>query len=140
MAADRRSCEGNTKTGVMTKIFKRNGYLVGFSGRADTAAILLWWFENGAKPEEWPDPHTSDDDIDTSMLVVSPEGKVMFYERFPIPIVMENEYFSIGSGRDFALAAMELGHNPEKAVEIACKLDAFSGNGIDVICLDEKLN
>jgi ATP-dependent protease HslVU (ClpYQ) peptidase subunit len=138
MAGDKMASEGNSKVGVTTKIFKRNGHLVGFSGRSDTAHLLLWWFERGAKEEEWPDPY--DDDTDCSMIVVTPDGKVLFYERFPIPIRMENEFCAIGSGRDFALAAMELGCDPEKAVEVACRLDAYSGNGIDVLCLDAKAN
>lgn len=136
MAADRRSAEGNSKVGSASKIFKVNGHLIGFSGRADTAALLRYWFENGAKPEEWPDPY--DDETDCSMIVVTPDNQVMYYERFPVPLVMENEYFALGSGRDYALAALELGCNPEQAVEVACKLDLFSGNGIDVLCLDDK--
>lgn len=136
IAADRRSNEGNSKNGEATKIFKINGHLVGFSGRADTSALLRYWFENGAKPEEWPDPY--EDDPDCSMIVVTPDGKVMYYERFPIPIIMENEYFALGSGRDYALAALELGCSPERAVEVACSLDLYSGNGIDTLCLDAK--
>jgi len=138
IAADRRSNEGNSKHGEASKIFKINGHLVGFAGRADTSALLRYWFENGAKPEEWPDPY--DDETDCSMIVVTPDGKVMYYERFPIPIVMENEFFALGSGRDFALAAMALGCNPERAVEVACELDLYSGNGVDVLCLDDKVS
>ena len=138
MAADKMASEGNTKHGVTTKIFKRNGYLVGFAGRSDVASLLLHWFERGAKEEEWPDPY--DDDCDTAMLVVTPKSKILIYERFPVPIRMENEFCAFGSGREFALAAMALGHGPEKAVEVACELDLYSGNGIDVLCLDAKAN
>lgn len=137
MAGDRMSCEGNSKIGTSKKIHKIRGHLVGFSGRADTAALLRYWFEEGAKPEEWPDPY--DDDVDASMLVVTPDGTVLFYERFPVPIVMENEFFAIGSGRDFAIAAMHLGCDPKRSVEVACELDAYCGNGVDVLCLRDEV-
>lgn len=139
MAGDKMVREGGLKTGITTKIFKRKGYLIGFSGRQDVAMLMLKWFEDGAKEEEWPDPF-DDDDLDTSILVVTPSGEVLCYERYPYPIVMENEFHAIGSGRDFAIAAMYLGFTPERAVEIASELDASTGSGIDVLCLDEKAN
>lgn len=133
MAADKMASEGNNKTGKMTKIFRVNGYLVGFSGAADCSMALLRWFEDGADEEAWPDPYK--DDPEATMMVVAPTGQVMFYERFPIPIIMENEFFAIGSGADFALGAMQMGADPKTAVEVACLLDAYSGNGIDMLSL-----
>lgn len=45
--------------------------------------------------------------------------------------VMSVESFaSIGSGSDFAKAAMHLGKNPKQAVEIAAQLDLFTGGEI----------
>jgi ATP-dependent protease HslVU (ClpYQ) peptidase subunit len=43
--------------------------------------------------------------------------------------------YAIGSGRDFAMAAMYLGHSAEKAVEVAMALDAHSGGAIQVLGL-----
>jgi ATP-dependent protease HslVU (ClpYQ) peptidase subunit len=113
MAADRMACEGNTKYGRMTKVHRSRGYLLGFSGAADVSMALLRWFENGADPAEWPDPH-GEDGTEANMLVVSPTGSVMCYERFPVPLIMEQEYHAIGSGRDFALAVMHMGHDPTR--------------------------
>lgn len=134
MAADKMACEGSNKSGKMTKIFRVNGYLVGFSGAADCAAALLRWFENGADEEAWPDPYNKEDP-ESTMLVVSPAGQVMFYERFPVPIIMENEFFAIGSGADFALGAMQMGADAKTALEVAISLDAYTGNGIDMLSL-----
>jgi ATP-dependent protease HslVU (ClpYQ) peptidase subunit len=134
MAADRMACEGNNKSGRMTKIFRSRGHLVGFSGSADVSMVLLRWFENGANEEEWPDPH-GDDNLESSMLVVTPAGQVLQYERFPIPLIMEHEFHAIGSGRDFALAALHLGCDARAAVELASKLDAYTGGGIDTLSL-----
>lgn len=35
------------------------------------------------------------------------------------------DYFAIGAGRDFATAALYLGHTPHEAVEVACKLSCW---------------
>ncbi len=43
---------------------------------------------------------------------------------------MDEEYFAIGSGSDYALAAMDAGATAEEAVKIACKRDPFSGGKI----------
>lgn len=137
MAADRMSCEGNTKYGRMTKIFRSRGHLLGFSGAADVAMLLLRWWERGALEEEWPDPH-GDDGLEASMLVVTPGGRILTYERFPFPLSLESEFTAIGSGRDFALAALHLGHDPVKAIEVATELDSFTGGGIDVLSLMEE--
>jgi ATP-dependent protease HslVU (ClpYQ) peptidase subunit len=134
MAGDRMSREGNVKHARMTKIFRSRGHLVGFSGAADVAMVLLRWFDNGADPAEWPDPH-GEDGVEASMLVVSPAGKVSYYERFPVPLIMEQEFHAIGSGRDFALAVLSMGYDAVKAVEVASELDAFTGGGVDVLML-----
>ncbi len=35
------------------------------------------------------------------------------------------DFAAIGAGRDFALAALHLGHDARKAVEVACKLSVY---------------
>lgn len=134
MAGDRMSCESNTKYGRMTKIFRARDHLVGFSGASDVAMVLLRWFERGAAEAEWPEPH-GEDGLDANMLVITPGGQIMTYERFPIPLLLESDFAAIGSGRDFALAVMQLGHDPVKAIEVASELDAYTGGGIDSLAL-----
>jgi|SanBayMetagenome_1026888.scaffolds.fasta_scaffold72386_2 20S proteasome alpha/beta subunit len=139
MAGDRMSCESNTKYGRMTKIFRSRDHLVGFSGESGVAMVLLRWFERGALEEEWPDPH-GEDGLDANMLVVTPGGRIMAYERFPIPMTLESEFSAIGSGRDFALAVMQLGYDPVKAIEVASELDCFTGGGVDVLHLKDPVH
>jgi len=43
---------------------------------------------------------------------------------------IQGSFYSIGSGRKFALAAMECGKSPREAVEIAIKYDIYSGGEI----------
>lgn len=134
LAGDRMACEGNTKYGRMTKIFRSRGHLVAFSGASDVAMLLLKWFEDGARVADWPDPH-GEDGLETNMLVIAPTGRILSFERFPVPLILESEFTAIGSGRDFALAAMQLGHDPIKAIQVASELDAYTGGGVDVLYL-----
>ena len=48
---------------------------------------------------------------------------------------MEGPFCAIGSGRDFALAAMALGHSAIEAVTVAGRFDTASGNGFDALPL-----
>lgn len=47
---------------------------------------------------------------------------------------LKRKYHAIGSGRDFAMAAMALGRNAFQAVELAVDFDVYSGGEIE--CLD----
>ena len=48
----------------------------------------------------------------------------------------EGQKFAIGSGRDFALAAMHLGRSADEAVRVACEFDQCCGNGVDELRLN----
>ncbi len=135
MAADKLAVSGNGKHGRVTKIFKVNGHLVGIAGAMDVAIALLRWFENGCDDDDWPS--LQHDERECSMMVVSPEGVISVYERYPLPIVFEQGAHAIGSGRDFALAAMLLGCDPMKAIEVASELDAWTGGGVDALLLQD---
>lgn len=45
--------------------------------------------------------------------------------------------FAIGSGRDFALAAMDMGATAREAVEAAAKRDVYTGGTIRTVLIDE---
>lgn len=47
-------------------------------------------------------------------------------------------YHAIGSGRDFALAAMRLGKSAREAVEIAAEFDIYTGGNIDVVDIEYR--
>ena len=45
--------------------------------------------------------------------------------------------YAAGSGRDFALAAMDMGATAKEAVELAAKRDAYTGGTIRTLIIDE---
>ena len=136
LAADKRACYGgNIQT--VTKIHRVHGCLVAGSGELSFILAMVEWVRNGRDPSSFP-AHQRDKDDWQPVLVIEPGGVVLLYERTPHPIRWERLPCAIGSGRDFALAAMHCGKTAREAVELACALDVFCGNGIDTMTLETE--
>lgn len=73
-----------------------------------------------------------------SLLVIEPDGSILKYKSGPHPVRFPPQNFAVGSGADFALAAMFLCYDAAYAVKVACELDSGCGNGIDSIMLDDQ--
>jgi 20S proteasome alpha/beta subunit len=129
MAADKQATSSGCKHGKMTKIFKINGHLIGCAGDGHACMEMIRWFTDGAKPDEFPDIQKDEDN--GMLMVVTPEGKIQFYEKSFLPVQYENDFAAMGSGRDFALGAMASGLGAVQAVEVAISFDIYSGNGVD---------
>jgi hypothetical protein len=134
LAADKRAtCSGHPAT--VTKIMRTpKGELIGASGDLDTARALLAWYCAGADAATFPD-NRNGDFCRAYMIVITLDAKVHKYEREPVPMLFEDPFSAMGSGRDYALAAMHLGYSARRAVEVACALDTGCGNGIDTLKL-----
>ena len=133
MAADKRSCIG-TLIRTTTKIFRVGDALCAYAGDAAGGEEMLAWFKAGAKPADFPPGQRTDE---WSGLLVVRRGEILKYERNPYPVRFEDKCFAIGCGRDFALAAMHLGHDARTAVEVAIAFDSGCGNGIDTMEFSE---
>lgn len=72
-------------------------------------------------------------------VVLYPDGDLILYEGRTDVGIPQKQPFTIGSGSDFALAAMKSGKTAKEAVEIAISLDVFSGGDIKVYELDDEL-
>jgi hypothetical protein len=134
LAADKRvTCNGYP--GTTTKITRApDGALIGGAGDSDAIAVLRKWYMDGALPDAYPN-NGCDGDCRARLLVITPSGQVTLYLSEPVPVTLDDANFAIGSGADVAMAAMYLGHNARKAVEVACALDTGCGNGIDALKL-----
>lgn len=117
---------------TVTKLHRLwHGGIVGFSGDGDEAmALLAWLNSNDQNPDKYP---ASMKDGNTSALEIDPDGTVWSWGKTPYPQRVECRFYAMGHGRDFALAAMHLGKTAREAVEVACALDVFCGNGIDTM-------
>lgn len=119
------------------KVRKIGDYLVGGAGRLSSILTFFSWFEQNlqcqAAQEAIPglmiqsDPDKEDEEF--VALVVHPDGKIFIHEgnnpARAMPI--EAEYYAVGSGADYALAALDSGATPEVAMDVAKLRDAFSG-------------
>jgi hypothetical protein len=134
LAADKRATvAGHAAT--VTKIMRTpSGELIGASGDLDTGRALMAWYCAGADASSFPD-NRNGEYCRAYLMVITLEGKVHKYEREPIALPFEDKFSAMGSGRDYALAAMHLGHSARKAVEVASVLDTSCGNGIDMLRL-----
>lgn len=130
LAADKRSTEGSMAR-TTTKIHRApNGELLGATGNTSVCRELREWWIAGADATKWPTAGR-----EASLLVIRPDGKALFVWDGPVPVEIEDSFIAIGSGSDFATAAMHLGKSAREAAEIACLFSTCCGNGIDELAL-----
>lgn len=134
LAADKAGTNSGYRRTV-TKIYRVPDGLVGFAGDASRAMALLQWFRGGRVIADYPE-FQKDAEAAVGCIFISKDGESYSYLYTPYPELREDRFDSIGSGRDYALAAMYLGHDSRKAVEVACALDNGCGNGIDTLTLE----
>lgn len=130
LAADKRGLN-NGLGRTVTKIYRVGEDIVGFAGDMVVGLEMLEWARGGYLPEEMPEVQL-DEETTCFFLVINKDG-VRVYERGVQPIRFEDKFFACGTGRDYALAAMHLGCDAAKAVEVACVFEASCGNGIDTL-------
>lgn len=132
LAADTQGTMGGLKFST-SKIQKVNGDLLGFTGDLDSGLALVEWYRK-KKTALFPECQ-KDKDRWAPLLVITKQKKILRYEREPFPIEIKEKFFSVGSGRDFALTAMYLGNNSKKAVECAIRFEASCGGPIEELKL-----
>jgi len=135
LAADKR-VEYNCLQRTTTKIFRVRDGLIGLVGNGAHANQMRAWYEAGALPEKFPDAQKNKDDWVTT-VIIRVDG-IWVYERTPYPTKIEDTIYASGCGRDYALAAMYLGHTSREGVAVASVFDVYCGNGIDELTLEEN--
>jgi ATP-dependent protease HslVU (ClpYQ) peptidase subunit len=133
IAADKRNTWGSG-TLTTTKLVRLHGGVLAGCGNTSQILEMIHWIKKGCKVSAFPD-FQRDPESSVSLLMISPQGQILQYENTPHPIAIENKFWAIGSGSDYAMAAMHLGHSARRAVEVAIALDPGCGNGIDEIIL-----
>ena len=132
LAADKRATIAGLAV-TETKIHRLFDGLVGFSGCGAHAAELLEWFRGPRMATAYP-RRMGDDGA--GALFVTQGGIFMYAANSPYPEKIEDRFFARGAGRDYAMAAMYLGCDARRAVEVACVFDVGCGNGIETLELE----
>jgi len=129
LAADRQCSSGNTKHGRTCKLLTHNGHMLSFTGGFVEGLALVEWFKAGADTKNPPKVGESSG---STLVVVTPDNELVVYEHpYLSPLTFLNKVQAFGSGRDFALAAMHLGFDAKRAVEVASEFDLYTGGGVD---------
>jgi 20S proteasome alpha/beta subunit len=131
LAADKR-CALGSLIRTTTKIFNFGDCFAGYAGDAAVGEELVAWFKAGHVPADFPESQRSKDSW-TSLLVIWRNGDIWKFESTPHAVKFPPQQFAIGSGRDFAMAAMHCGKTAQEAVEVACVFDNGCGNGVDIL-------
>lgn len=132
LAADKRATVAGMAT-TATKIHRLHDGLIAFSGCGSHAAELLNWFKGERKPEDYPRRDANSDNGAGTLFITNDRRILMYSQTSPHPEVVEDKFFARGAGRDYAMAAMHLGCDARRAVEVACAFDVGCGNGIDTL-------
>lgn len=80
-------------------------------------------------------PLENDWDVDGMELR---EDGIYVYEQSIIPCKIQQDFFAIGSGCGYAIAAMHYGKSPKEAVELAVMYDRNTRGPIEVFTLGEN--
>ncbi len=136
MAGDRAVTSGRGMLcGTRAKVARTSaGWLVGAAGPLSGATGAVEWveacFHSG---DEFVPPRGKLDGLDA--IIVSPTGRVFYFDGRAFPTEVTGEYFAVGGGEEFAMGAMAVGADAIQAVQAACMLGAGLGGGIDVVRL-----
>jgi hypothetical protein len=135
MAADAQiSANGFVHSSALKIVRNARGDLCGASGNQGFMVRFLSWFEKGEKGEP---PSAQDKDEHYDVIIIrarKPHQALTINQTTLCPI--SGEFYAIGSGRSFALGAMMAGADAMFAVQIACKMDNYSGG--DIVALSHK--
>lgn len=113
------------------KIYRlSNGDLFGAAGELDDLLQAKEWLEDQSKSK----PALKD----FSGLLITPAGPFKLECALIATPVLEH-FHAIGSGRDFAIAAMHLGKSAREAVEIALIFDANSIGPVETLELSTEV-
>lgn len=148
-AADQQTTAGWRKVGgkeiELGKLFAVNGMVIGSAGYRSTALMFAHFARNHAPADateidvanfviefvEWMVKRTPKFEMENTFLIGFNGELFRVYDTFSVFRVPE--FASIGSGQDFALAAMHLGHSPKEAAKVAAKLDLHCSGKIDTL-------
>lgn len=121
------------------KLFRLDdGSIAGFAGSLCDIHHFVRWYNAGADvddPPKWIMFGDNDEPV-VDCILVSEDGVSRWTAHIqPSPII--GPYFAIGSGQQFATAAMFMGATAEQAVRVAMGLDPNTGGEVQTMSLSD---
>ena len=110
------------------KLYRKRDAIIGTCGHADNGDIFVRWY--GSKKKA---PKFKTDEFEA--LVLTAKGLFHYDENCSSGPVL-SQWCAIGTGGHAAYGALYMGATLEQAVEIACKVDIYSGEPIQTMKLE----
>jgi len=130
LAADGQSqCSGWRQPGMMEKVWKVEGRLIGAAGDSNRVERFRRWAMAGGVGEC---PEMGDGSVG---VIVEQDGRVREFESVGELQPSHAPFYAWGSGMPAALAALYMGATAERAVEIAILVDSSSGGNVQTVRL-----
>lgn len=104
-----------------------NGDLVGCAGANEQIEAFMKWYGTKKKKPQFPK------DTDFEALILTKKGQLIAYDETLSRDVLVGDFYAVGSGGSAALGALYAGATIESAVEIATRIDPYSGLPIQVL-------
>jgi len=112
--------------GTAQKVFKVKGHCVGIAGTYCACINFIRWYKRRDKD----DPPEGIEDV--MAIALTPSGELRVYEGSVNYFCIDDDFTAIGSGAGAALGAMFMGANPQHAIKIASKVDAYTGGRVQI--------
>jgi hypothetical protein len=141
LAADRLCVVGGNLKRTITKLFNCGDYVFGGSGSLGDVMRSVDWLRDGAPMPNNIGAHSADESGQIGIAVYRDGAPfVVVLEMTHLRLLpLEDPFYAVGSGRDFAIAAMALGKDAADAVELTARFDVWTGRGVNLMrCRDSK--
>lgn len=99
-------------------------FIVGFAGNASEMVDVCNYFEHAEMFDRLPRIRN------LSGIVLSSNGDIFKFDTYTRWLRVEQPFIAIGSGAEYAMAAMDCGKTPREAIRIASKYDVWTGMGL----------
>ncbi len=127
LAADR---QHSIFRGDAPKIYRLdNGELFGSCGQTQDLHAVKYWLNNGGDKPKVEDGFHG---------IIIGVNEFHTLENKLVPVRQFSKFFAIGSGRDYAMAAMHLGKSAFEAIAVAAYFDVDTGYSCDVLSLEAE--
>ncbi len=138
IAGDKQCTYGSTKLLIKSKIyelseagcanFNAKKILVGFCGNVDSIGDAIHWLNN---------PTEKEPKVKKLQILMLNNKKEIWWSTNSVRNFMrvDQKYFALGTGADYAISAMQLGKSPIEAVKLASQHDIYTGMGFNELTL-----
>lgn len=132
VAFDGRTLAADTQSSMfrstMQKVYRlKDGQLFGACGQFQDSTAVREWLENGGEKPK----------VSEGFHAILIDGGLFVLEDKLVKIKYDRPYFAIGSGRDYAMAAMFLGKTAAEAVRVAHEFDLDTGPEVSEIFISD---